>query len=279
MNYLLLTIAANTAMIFVMRHSEHASGNRYAVTLFNYVTGVVVSLLLLGGRLPQLGAEGTGFALGLSLLNALCMVGCMLLIQYSIFKNGAPLTTTFNRLGILIPTVLSILLFGERPSLLQLLGLGGAVFAMVYLNGGRGAAPRAGAPAGLLLVFVIGGLIDFNSKLYNTYGDPALQEVYVLGTFLCALCVSTVLLLCKNRRFTRGDVVRGILVGLPNQLVTFCMVKASALLPAYVVFPVYSAAVILAVNAISFLAFREKPTRRELGGTAIIGVALVLMNL
>lgn len=278
MSYLLLTIAANVVMIFVMRHSEHQQGNRYAVTVFNYITGIAVSLCLLGGRWPQSDAPGVGLAVGLAFSNALCMVGCMLLIQYSILKNGAPMTTTFNRLGILIPTVLSILLFRETPSMLQVAGLAAAAFAIAYLSGGRSGS-RITAPLGLALVFVVGGLIDFHSKVYNIFGQSALQEFYVLSTFVLSFVISLVLLLWKNRRISPRDVLCGILVGLPNQAVTFCMVKAAAILPAYVVFPVYSAAVILAVNVINFLMFREKPTVRELRGTAIIAAALVLLNL
>lgn len=278
MNYLLLTIAANVVMIFVMRYSEQQQGNRYAVTVFNYITGIAVSLCLLGGRWPQPDTRGMGLAVGLACSNALCMVGCMLLIQYSILKNGAPMTTTFNRLGILIPTVLSVLLFRETPSLLQAAGLAAAAFAIAYLSGGRSAS-RITAPLGLMLVFAVGGLIDFHSKVYNMFGSPALQEFYVLSTFVLAFVISLVLLLWKNRRISPRDVLCGVLVGVPNQAVTFCMVKAAAVLPAYVVFPVYSAAVILTVNVINFLVFREKPTGRELRGTAIIAAALVLLNL
>lgn len=278
MSYLLLTIAANVVMIFVMRYSEQRQGNRYAVTVFNYITGVVVSLCLLGGHWPQPGTQSLGLAVGLSFTNTLCMVGCMLLIQYSILKNGAPMTTTFNRLGILIPTVLSIFLFREAPSLLQAAGLAAATFAIVYLSGGR-SGPRIAAPLGLMAVFVVGGLIDFHSKVYNIFGQPSLQEFYVLSTFILSFFISLGLLLWKNRRISLQDVLCGILVGLPNQAVTFCMVKAAAVLPAYVVFPVYSAAVILVVNLINFLVFREKPTPRELRGTGIIAAALVLLNL
>ncbi len=278
MNDLLLTIAANIAMIFVMRHSESHSGNRYAVTVFNYMTGVAVTLLLMGGRLPDLASEGVGFALGLSLFNAACMVSCMLLVQFSILKNGAPLSTTFNRLGILIPTVLSILLFREKPGLFQAAGLGLAVFAIVYLGGKRESDTRIASPAGLFLIFLIGGLIDFNSKVYNMFGSPELQKLYVLGTFIFSLGMSAVLLLIKNRSVTRRDVLCGVLVGLPNQLVSYCMVRAAAVLPAYIVFPVYSSMVILGVNLINFLVFREKPGRRELYGTAIIALAVVLIS-
>ena len=53
-------------------------------------------------------------------------------------KNGTPISTTFNRLGVLIPTVFSILLFGERPQIVQIAGIALAVSAIIYINSGKG---------------------------------------------------------------------------------------------------------------------------------------------
>ena len=57
------------------------------------------------------------------------------------------------------------------------------------------------------------------------------------------------------------------------------MVGAASQLPAYIVFPVYSGAVILLVNGISMALLKEQLTKREMASTAMIGVALVLLNL
>ena len=52
-----------------------------------------------------------------------------------------------------------------------------------------------------------------------------------------------------------------------------------AALPAYIVFPVYSGAVILLVNGIGAACFKERLTRREIIATAMIAAALVMLNI
>lgn len=52
-----------------------------------------------------------------------------------------------------------------------------------------------------------------------------------------------------------------------------------AALPAYIVFPVYSEAVILLVNGIGAAYFKERLTRREIIATAMIAAALVMLNI
>lgn len=280
MIYLLLAIAANTGMSFVMRYSESHSGNRYGVTVFNYLTGVLVSLLLLKDKTLFISGGQGWFTVLFAVVNAVLFVGCLIAIQYNISKNGVGLTTTFNRLGILIPTILSALFFGEIPAALQIAGLGLAVFAIVFINKESSAdAEQARLRTALLLPFLLGGSVDMASKLYGHFGNSDYQELFILYTFAFSLILSIGICLWKNPRITRQDMVSGVLVGIPNQLSALFLLKAVALLPAYLVFPVYSAAVILAVNVLNLLVFREKLSKHQAVGTGIIALALVLINM
>lgn len=276
MVYLLAAIGFNVGMTFVMRYSESHSGNRYGVTIFNYLTGVIISLVMLKGR--AVFAGGGGFTLALAVPNALLFVGCLLLLQHNIKKNGAPLTSTFNRLGILIPTILSAFLFHEIPSALKTAGLCLAIFSIIYMNGGQEEGGKR-LDKSLLLLFLAGGCVDMMSKLYGIYGRAELQENFILYTFFISLLLSIGLCVRDKKRISVQDMIAGVLVGIPNQLTALCLLKAVALLPAYMVFPVYSAAVILLVNVINFAVFREKLSRREYAATGIIAAALVLINI
>ena len=48
---------------------------------------------------------------------------------------------------------------------------------------------------------------------------------------------------------------------------------------AYIVYPTYSAGLIILVNVINYLAFRELLTRRQYLATAMIGLGLIMINL
>lgn len=100
MTYLLTAIAVNLCMTFLMRYSEHHDGNRYALNIWNYITGALISFLMLQDKTLVLKEDL--ISLGAGILNGAGFVAALTLLQISIRRNGAPLTTTFHRLGILI---------------------------------------------------------------------------------------------------------------------------------------------------------------------------------
>jgi len=279
MFYLLLAITANSLMMFVMRYSEKHEGNRDAATVFNYVAGIVITVLLMKEKVFFTNSPAGWIAVGLGAFNAVCMVGGMFLNLINVGKNGAPMTATFGKLGILIPTILSMILFREIPSVVQLVGLVLAVAAIIYLNGGTGEGGGIRSLPLLLILFLVSGFIDFNSKLYGVFGQADLQDQFVFWTFLFSALLSFAILIRNGKPVKKQDVINGVLLGIPNQLITYCMVRVVSYLPAYLAFPLASAGVILAVNVINFVVFREKLSPRELKATGLIGLALILLNL
>ena len=279
MVYLFGAIGANLCMTFLMRYMEHHNGNRYAMNIWNYLAGFIFSFFLVADKsliLPRDVWGGGTVALGA--VDGALFVLALVTIQKSIVRNGPPLTTTFNRMGILIPTILSAFLFGEIPTVVQIVGLCLAIYAIIYMNSGK----KEEKPAfvlGLILALLFGGTVDMISKVYSRYFPAEMQSVFVMYTFFFALLVSIVLFFKVKPKMTLLDVIIGICVGIPNQLTTQFVLRASLKLPAYVVYPTYSAGLILAVNVINYLVFREKLSRRQYTAMAIIGVALICINL
>lgn len=277
MLYLTGAVITSLCMTFLMKYSESHGGNRYALNIWNYLAGAVFSFFLLENK-SVLWVNDSGITLGLGALNGFLFVICLVLLQISIARNGAPLTTTFNKLGVLIPTIFSALMFAEIPSLLQALGLGLAVFAIIYMNREK-EENRPAFMAGLFLVFALGGFIELLSKTYSHFYNAESQTIYVMYTFFFALLVSIIFFFRGKNKMTLQDVILGICVGIPNQLTSLLVLRAASKLPAYIVYPTYSAGTILFVNVINYLVFKEKLTTRQYIATGFIGLALIFLNL
>ena len=273
MIYLIAAIYANLCMTFLMRYSEHHNGNCYALNIWNYLAGSLISLLLLQDK--SLIWSGNAVTWGAGIVNGIGFLAALVLLQISIRRNGAPLTTTFNRLGILIPTILSIFLFDEIPQIIQIAGLLLCIFAM---NSGD-SSERPDFNIGLILVFLLGGTLDTISKIFSRYNNADSQTCFVLYTFLAAFVISILLFFKKEPRMSLQDALIGIGVGIPNQLCTLFLLRAASKLPAYIVYPTYSASLILLVNIINYLVFRETLNKRQYIATGIIGLGVVLINL
>ena len=273
MIYLIAAICANLCMTFLMRYSEHHNGNCYALNIWNYLAGSLISLLLLQDK--SLIWSGNAVTWSAGIVNGIGFLAALVLLQISIRRNGAPLTTTFN---ILIPTILSIFLFDEIPQIIQIAGLLLCIFAIIFMNSGD-SSERPDFNIGLILVFLLGGTLDTISKIFSRYNNADSQTCFVLYTFLAAFVISILLFFKKKPRMSLQDALIGIGVGIPNQLCTLFLLRAASRLPAYIVYPTYSASLILLVNIINYLVFRETLNKRQYIATGIIGLGVVLINL
>lgn len=277
MFYLLLAIASSAMVSIGMRLSAGRAGERGKLVA-NY--GVCLALALVHmGPLPQRGAPGDmGFAAAMGLVNgALYLLGFVLL-QNSQRKNGVVLSAAFMKLGLLIPVAASACLFGEYPSPLQgigfLLSLGAIL--LIHTEKGQGAASHK---AGLFLLLLVSGVSDTMSKLFEAFGESALDDLFLVLTFAAALLLSFALLQSKKERLCRADFLYGLWIGVPNYFSARFLLKSLASLSAVVVYPTYSAGTIAAIAFAGMLFFGERPGRREWAAIGMILAALALLNL
>ncbi len=281
MTALILTIVSHSFVMFAMRFTEVNSGNRYAATVFTYVTGAIITFFMVDTSAQSNPDVDFFFTFLMAAYNGVCMTMGMIICRISMGVNGTPISTTFNRLGVLIPTVSSILVFGERPQIVQFIGIAIAVIAIIYINSGKDSKSSNHIKSIKLLIalFIVGGLIDLNTKIYDTCGSQELKGCYQFITFIFCIIVSFAVMMAKNRNFSLKDAVVGGVTGIPNTFILYFSIKAVESLPAYIVFPAYSAGVILVVNMVNYVLFKEKLSKEEKIATVMVAVALILINI
>lgn len=277
MTQLILAISFNVLMTLALRFSEGKDHKRSSVLLINYLVAILVSLIQVRGQGVLSPFHQAPLVVILAALNGILYITCLFLLQVSIRANGAGITATFNRLGVVIPTLASILIFQELPSGTQVIGLVLALVAILLLNEGEGGKDKS-RPL-LIVLFIFGGAIDLLSKIFHQAGLSAFEDYYMLYTFVFAFILALVAFIRQGRALKREEALAGVLVGIPNQLCSLLLLKAAAYLPAYFVFPVNSVGIILAVNLVSYLVFKEKLSKREVQATGVIVLALVFLNI
>ena len=124
-----------------------------------------------------------------------------------------PFAIGFSLLGVIVPTVMAILFFGETPRILQVIGIVLTLLAIVFM---QGKGDKAGSLAGLIGLLLCGGLADAMSKIYAQYGAPALSNHYLMYTFFVALVLCALLCVKRGERLTLRDALCGVAVGVPN---------------------------------------------------------------
>ena len=279
MVFLLLAVLSSSVLAIVLKYLD--SGYGYGVYFFNYVTCALLAFCTMEGKSLW---NGDPLPLWLGAVSGFLYLAALIVYAYSIRKNGAVLSSVFTRLGVLVPILVSVVLFGERPSLLQGAGILVAVLAAVVMNG----LPKKGQPQGmspglalvpLLLALLLNGASDSMSKIFTQLGSRRDDGLFVFYIFLFAALFTLALLIRERQRLARRDVLLGILVGVPNFFSSRLLLAALTELPAFLVYPSYSVGAILVISAASFFLFRERLNRRQLGAVGMILAALVLLNL
>lgn len=277
--FLFILAVVTSAMVSIfMRASKKHVNNQTTMLAFNYAMCTVLALL--GTQNTQLvpAHSGTPLTLGLGLINGFFYLGGFVMLQWNIGKNGVALSATFMKLGVMVPTLMAVFLFGETPGALQMIGIVMALAAIVLIQFEKGQS-RATSGLGLLTLLFFGGMADGMSKVYEVLGDGELKNHFLLYTFFMALVLCTALALCKKQSITLPDVLCGLLIGIPNYFTSRFLLLSLDTIPAVVAYPCYSVGTIVLVTLAGALFFREKLSRKQLTALAIILAALVLLNL
>ena len=192
--------------------------------------------------------------------------------------NGVSLSVAVGKMGIIIPMLLSLFLWKEMPVIIQWIGIIISIFAIGIINISPKDFKGAKFNTSLLLFFVIGGLGDFFNKLFQVSVGSAYTDLFLAVVFGAAL-VASLFMTIKHNNITKMSILFGIMVGLPNMLTAFYLIKALSKMNATVVFPMYSGGAIMLSMIWSMFAFGEKLRLKEIVGIIMILLALVLTNL
>lgn len=278
MLYLILAIVSSAMIAIVMRLSEGKTHGRLTMLAVNYLVCLLLAGFYTGfenvfpAGVPLWGAAGMGA------MNGFLYLMGFLLLQLNIRKNGVVLSSTFMKLGLLVPMVVSVLFFGEMPALFQVMGFVLAIAAILLINVGDGES-SAGFKLGLILLLLAGGGGDAMAKIFEELGDAALAEQYLFYSFLTALVLCAGMVVWKRESPGKLDVLFGLLIGIPNYYSARFLLRSVEHLDAVIVYPTYSVATILAVTLAGVFFFKERLGKRQWLALGIILAALVLLNI
>ena len=275
---LIASILASAFIAVIMRLSSDRVHSPLAMLFSNYMICTLLGIIYTDFQifLPQVpGYFGT---LGMSLINGCMYLGSFMLFQYSTRKNGVVLSSIFMKLGLLVPMAMSVLVFREFPSVVQLLGFGLAVTAILLINYQKG-SEKGNLGLGLLLLLLLAGCGDAMSKIFNMVGNADLEDQFLLFTYGTAFILCTTVMIGRREKPGMQELIYGALIGIPNFFSTKFMLAALIDVPAVVAFPTFSVATMLLVTLAGTVFFREKLSKNQWIALVIILVALALLNM
>ena len=278
MIYLLLAILSSALISVIMRLSTDKVQGNLSMLAVNYLTCFIIagaftgvgSLFVSGDALPKV--------LPMGVIHGVLYLVSFVLFQMNVNKNGVVLSSVFMKLGLLVPLAVSILVFGETPTALQIIGFIIAIGAIILINAeSHGTNNVSGL--GLVILLLAGGVADAMSKVYEEIGPSEFSSQFLLYTFLTAFALCSVLVVVKRQPIHKNELLFGVLIGIPNFFSAKFLLASLDSLPAVIAYPTFSVATILAVTMVGVAVFKEKLTTRQIVAVCAILVALVSLNI
>ncbi len=305
MLFLALAVACSLAIAVVFKVAERRDLDRTALLTVNYLAGAVLAVALQGVESPGVLSGGL-VALGVG-QGGLFIVGFWL-FSLAIREAGMGLAAGVMRLSVVVPFLASWGIWGETPTPWQLVGLAlaGAAFFLVARPAAEppgklgppagsaglgGDGPEAGASDGktvgvLALLFLSGGLVDVNMKVFRESFSVAAGGTTPIATFLVvvfgvAFLVGAVAVVATGLRTgrwpSREAWLWGTGLGLVNYYSAEFLLRALERLDGTVAFPANSVAIVFGAALIGRVVWREHLSRANLVGLGLAAAALVLL--
>ena len=283
MLYLIAGFICSALVSIVLKISDRKEYDRYGMLAVNYLTCLIPFLISQRNKsFPPFDSDFI-FCLLLALVNGAMYLAGMAINQMNVKRNGAVLQTSFARLGVMVPTCLAIVFFGERPSLLQAGGIIVVLAAFCIMNIRKKNEDEKSVktkPAFFLLLMglLFGGLADSMLKVFEEFGSASLDEWFMGLTFISAAIMCIIMTVAGKGKIGKTEIITGMCLGIPNYLSSLFLLKSLSSVSAYIAYPTYSVGAILVVIAASTLFFREKLSAYSRISVLMIIAAIVMLN-
>ena len=276
-----MRIASSTAITLIMRISDKKTSNNMAMFMANYAVCSCLSYYYMTGAGTQVfqNAEGIGFTIGIGLISGIWYLAAFLFMQWNMRENGVVLSSTFNRLGVLVPTIMAMVVFKESPKMIQIIGIVIALVAIVLMQFEKGGDQGGNKKIWLVVMLLSSGFCDSLTNVYDKLGNPMLKDNYLLYTFFVALLCATALTIREKNKISKWDLFFGFIIGVPNYYSSRFMFEALKTVPAVIAYPVSSVGTILAISVGSVILFKEKVSNQKKFALVLVMAAMALLNM
>ncbi len=294
MIYFLLAVIFTVALYLIMRAYPGLGIDSFHAIVINYYACVLTGLVLTPDWRQQLGqvdwmAAGTLWTLALGSL----FVVVFLLIGQTTQKVGVTAASLAGNLSLVIPVLFGLWVFQNNNKVFTGANYAGLLLAFAALGLGAWRSGNGGAAGGFRKEVLIWPALYFlgsgtNNTLINylsaEYYLPGEDTLFMIIACIGAAVVGTLLLVFRlvkrNERLSPKSAAGGLLLGIPNFLSLYFLLRALATYgnSAAFVFPVYQILTMLVAALAAWLLYREKLSAINKLGLFLAVLAILLLS-
>ena len=286
---LAITITTFSMMIMLFKYFEKIGVNNLIAITLNYFTAgtLALSSYLTENSIYELRSNINSNLVIIGLIVGGLFVITFNLYAYSAQKIGITLSTVSNKMSMVIPILIGIILFKEEITFFKILGIFLALGAIVFSSKEDKKSKKLSKMniIILFLLFIGQGLADgilnwgqrniLNSENMNLFFTMIFLSAGFAGGLYSIFKIKT-----SNLVMDKKSIFWGINLGIPNYLTLLYFIRSlkNELFSSYQVFPIVNIGVIVMCTILSVIIFKEKVSIfKWIGvGFGILAISLIL---
>lgn len=222
-----------------------------------------------------------GFGIGFFFITS------FLLLAIAAQKIGMGISTTANKMSVILPIIAAIVLFNESVTVQKIIGISLALLAVYFVTKTKNNQANINIKNTLLLllIFIGQGVADIFFNLAQTlYVNEAQTGLFFTCIFLSASAIGVIMLfyklLKKQTRFNAKAIFWGFLIGTFNfgTLYFFFQALESEILESSKIYPIFNIAIVLIAALVGYFGFKEKLNMKNWLGIAFAVISIVLLS-
>jgi drug/metabolite transporter (DMT)-like permease len=290
MIYLLGSIVLTSYLLLSFKVCGKLNIPVFPAIVFNYITCVITGSIVNGSFPIQAESISTPW-FRWSMIMGLLFITSFNLIGITAQKLGVAVASVANKLSLIIPVILTIVLYNEQVVGWEIVGISLALIAVIFTcypqqneSGNTHSLPLVQKILLPLLVFIGSGFLDaLINHVQQTYVTKETNNAFLIAGFFSAATIGTIVLLYQYWKgllvFNMKQVIAGICIGIPNYFSIWCLVhflqdspwETSASLP------VNNMGIVLFSTLVAALLFKEKLSTINWMGIALSAIAIYLI--
>ncbi|MEA1976149.1 MAG: SMR family transporter, partial [Bacillota bacterium] len=278
----ILAILSSSSIAIGFKISSNYNLNKYSVAMANYFMAFIISIYLLlkdYNIIIMKSSLSEFFKISvLGILTGVLFFLSFILYQMAIKKHGASITSMFVKLGILIPMIISIVLWKEYPTTIQSFAILASIGSIIIVNLNFKKEKLIHLKIILISLFFIGGMAEFANKIFQKYFLIHNKSLFLFFVFISALLLNILLVLKRKIKINKKELIGGSLIGIFNLSSSFFLIESLMYLKTSIAFALFSSISMSIIIIVSTLFFEERLKEKDLIAVIITFISLIIIN-
>lgn len=221
-------------------------------------------------------------------------IGLIFILTFNVFAKtvqifGVVLGSIFQKMSLIAPTILAILIYNESAGPIKILGILLAILSIFVISFAKSDKKTESKPIPnwmwLLPIgtFIGACLVDVGFFLVNETGLASSLDIdFIASLFFFAGCFGIIFVLLDYKingtTFRKKEIIAGIALGVPNFFTIYLLLQVLANgMDGSVVFPINNVGILLTTAILGLYFFNEKFNAQKLIGFSMAVLSILLV--